>query len=149
MNIKPILGLTLIAASAPSFADQCAVDIDSTDQMTFSKNTIEISKSCKTFTINLGHSGSMAKTVMGHNLVVSKASDQAAIAMDGMSAGVEKEYLKQGDNRIIAKTKLIGAGEKTSTSFDVAKVSDGTQYVFFCSFPGHASLMRGDIRLID
>jgi len=59
------------------------------------------------------------------------------VATDGMAAGIEKNYLKEDDARIIAHTKIIGAGEKDSVTFDVSKLAAGTDYAFFCSFPGH------------
>jgi azurin len=45
---------------------------------------------------------------------------------------------------VIAHTKIIGAKETDSVTFDVAKVADGG-YGFFCSFPGHISMMKGTI----
>ena len=50
-----------------------------------------------------------------------------------------------GDPRIIAHTKLIGAGQTASMSFPVSKIKNGGPYVFFCSFPGHSALMHGTI----
>ena len=40
---------------------------------------------------------------------------------------------------------MIGGGESTSVTFDVSKIKDGGPYEFFCSFPGHAALMKGTI----
>jgi azurin len=112
--------------------------------MTFNTKEIVIDKSCKTFTVELTHSGSLPKNVMGHNLVISKEADMQPIATDGLAAGIDKNYLKDGDARIIAHTKIIGAKETDSVTFDVAKVADGS-YGFFCSFPGHISMMKGTI----
>lgn len=58
-----LLGL----ASTPLLAAECSVDVESTDQMTFNTQAISVSKSCKTFTVNLKHTGSLPKTAMGHN----------------------------------------------------------------------------------
>ncbi|AMB87364.1 azurin [Pseudomonas agarici] len=134
--------LTLV--SGQLLAAQCSATVDSTDQMSFNTKEITIDKSCKTFTVNLTHSGSMPKNVMGHNLVLSKTSDMAGIATDGIAAGIDKNYLKDGDDRIIAHTKIIGAGEKDSVSFEVSKLTEG-EYGFFCSFPGHISMMKGTV----
>ncbi|MNP11631.1 Azurin [compost metagenome] len=82
---------------------------------------------------------------MGHNLVISKEADMQPIATDGLGAGIEKSYLKEGDARVIAHTKIIGAGEKDSVTFDVAKLAEGEKYGFFCSFPGHISMMKGTV----
>ncbi|KIH85566.1 azurin [Pseudomonas batumici] len=143
-----VVAVSLLAlASGQLLAAECKVDVDSTDQMSFTTKEITIDKSCKTFTVNLTHAGSLPKNVMGHNWVLSKADDMAGIAADGMAAGIDKNYLKDGDTRIIAHTKIIGAGEKDSVTFDVSKLSASESYMFFCSFPGHNSLMKGAVVL--
>jgi azurin len=142
---KLVAASLLTLASGHLLAAECSVDVDSTDQMTFSTKAIEIDKSCKEFTVNLKHSGSLPKNVMGHNLVVSKEADMQPIATDGLSAGIDKQYLKEGDARIIAHTKIIGAGETDSLKIDVSKLDPAEKYGFFCSFPGHISMMKGTI----
>lgn len=136
-------------ASTPLLAAECSIDVESTDQMTFKTTSIEVSKSCKEFTVNLTHSGNLAKNVMGHNWVLTKTSDMVGVATDGMSAGLDADYLKADDARVIAHTKLIGAGETDSVTFDVSKLNAGEDYSFFCSFPGHYSLMKGSLKLVD
>src|SRR5471030_1898820 len=147
MFAKLVAVSLLTLASSQLMAAECKTTIDSTDQMTYATKAIEIDKSCKTFTVELTHSGSLPKNVMGHNWVLSKAADMAPIATDGMAAGIDKNYLKDGDTRIIAHTKIIGAGEKDSVTFDVSKLTAGESYEFFCSFPGHNSMMRGAVVL--
>ncbi|MEB0046449.1 MULTISPECIES: azurin [unclassified Pseudomonas] len=147
MFAKLVAVSLLTLASSQLMAAECKVDVDSTDQMSFNTKEITIDKSCKTFTVNLTHSGSLPKNVMGHNWVLSKTADMAGIATDGMSAGIDKNYLKDGDDRIIAHTKIIGAGEKDSVTFDVSKLAAGESYQFFCSFPGHNSMMKGAVVL--
>ena len=66
---------------------------------------------------------------------------------DGMAAGLDKNYVKDGDTRVIAHTKIIGSGEKDSVTFDVSKLKEGEQYMFFCTFPGHSALMKGTLTL--
>ena len=144
---KLVAASLLTLVSGHLLAAECSVEVDSTDQMTFSTKAIEIDKSCKTFTVNLKHSGSLPKNVMGHNWVLSKTEDAQPIATDGLSAGIDKDYLKEGDARVIAHTKVIGAGEKDSVSFDVSKLEAGQDYTFFCSFPGHISMMKGAVTL--
>ncbi|TVT81629.1 azurin [Pseudomonas sp. H3(2019)] len=147
MFAKLVAVSLLTLASSQLMAAECKVDVDSTDQMSFTTKEITIDKSCKTFTVNLTHSGSLPKNVMGHNWVLSKTADMAGITTDGMAAGIDKDYLKAGDTRIIAHTKIIGAGEKDSVTFDVSKLTAGESYQFFCSFPGHNSMMKGAVVL--
>lgn len=146
--IRKLVAVSLLTlASGQLLAAECSVTVDSTDQMSYNTKAIEIDKSCKTFKIELTHSGSLPKNVMGHNLVISKEADMQPIATDGLSVGIDKNYLKDGDARIIAHTKVIGAGETDSVSFDVAKLVADEKYGFFCSFPGHISMMKGTVTL--
>ncbi len=146
--IRKLVAVSLLTlASGHLLAAECSVTVDSTDQMSFNTKAIEIDKTCKTFTVELTHSGSLPKNVMGHNWVLSKEADAPAIASEGMAAGADKDYLKADDSRIIAHTKLIGAGEKDSVSFDVSKLDPAEKYQFFCSFPGHISIMKGAVTL--
>ena len=147
MFAKLVAVSLLSIASAQVMAAECKVTVDSTDQMSFNTKEIAIDKSCKQFTVELTHSGSMAKSVMGHNLVVSKEADMQGIATDGIGAGLDNNYLKAGDTRIIAHTKVIGAGEKDSLTIDVSKLAAGEKYGFFCSFPGHIAMMKGAVVL--
>jgi len=146
--IRKLVAVSLLTlVSGHLLAAECKVDIDSTDQMTYSTKAIEIDKSCKTFTVNLAHSGSLPKNVMGHNWVLAKEADAQPVATDGIGAGIDKNYLKEGDARVIAHTKIIGAGEKDSVTFDVSKLTAGEAYAFFCTFPGHISMMKGTVTL--
>jgi azurin len=142
-----ILAIIPFAIAAHASADSCSVDIDSTDAMRFDKDEIVIDKSCKEFTINLTHSGKLAKNVMGHNVVITKEADVSATAADAIAAGLENHYVKPDDARVIAFTEIIGGGEKTSTSFKVDALKAGEKYTFFCSFPGHVTLMKGNVTL--
>jgi azurin len=142
-----ILAVMPFAIAMHANADSCSVNIDSTDAMRFDKDEIVIDKSCKEFTINLTHSGKLAKNVMGHNVVITKEADVSATASDAIAAGLENHYVKPDDARIIAFTEIIGGGEKTSTSFKVDSLKANEKYSFFCSFPGHVTLMKGSVTL--
>jgi len=63
-----------------------------------------------------------------------------AVAADGIAAGEANNYLKPNDNRVLAYTALAKEGETVSVTFDAPP--RGT-YDFVCTFPGHATLMRG------
>src|SRR5690606_37726789 len=115
--------------------------------MKYDKSEILVDKSCKEFTINLTHSGKLAKNVMGHNVVITRTADARTVASDAMGAGLDNQYVKPGDERVIAFTDIIGGGEKTSKTFSVDKLKEGEDYTFFCSFPGHISLMTGTVSL--
>ena len=123
----------------------CATTIEGNDLMQFDVGSIVVPASCSEFSITLKHTGQMDVKVMGHNVVVSKASDLQGIVADGMSAGPDAGYLKPDDARVVARTEMIGGGQTSTASFQVARIKDGGPYEFFCSFPGHAAMMRGTI----
>ncbi|HTF96465.1 MAG TPA: azurin [Cellvibrio sp.] len=146
---KYVLTLSALLMASAQFAqaDDCSFTLNSNDAMQFEQKSIAVKSSCKEFTLNLHHTGKLPKNVMGHNWVLSKTADAKAIASDGLAAGVEKEYIKPGDERVIASTKLIGGGETASVTFQVSKLKAGEAYTYFCSFPGHIALMQGSLTL--
>lgn len=146
MFLKAVAVSLFTLASASAFAAECAVTVESTDQMAYTTQAFTVDKTCKAFTVTLTHSGNLPKNVMGHNLVISKTDDAQSIANEGMSQGLDKEYLKADDPRIIAYTKMIGAPEKQDTiTLDLSRLEAGGDYTFFCTFPGHMALMKGKV----
>jgi len=141
----PVAAAPAANGSKPATVADCATTIESNDAMQYNADSITVPASCAQFTITLKHVGTMAVNVMGHNLVVAKDADIAGIAADGMA--VTPEHVKPDDARIIAHTKMLGGGESASVTFDVAKIKDGGPYKFFCSFPGHLSLMQGSLQV--
>ena len=143
---QPAEAAPAAAASAkPAVVADCATTIEGNDAMQYNADSITIPASCSQFTIELKHVGSLAANVMGHNVVVAKAADVSGIAADGMSAA--PSFIKPDDARVIAHTEMIGGGGSTKVTFDVAKVKDAGDVAFFCSFPGHAGMMRGAINV--
>lgn len=139
--VLPLLAL----AAGPLSAAECAITVEGNDMMQFNTKAIEVPATCKDFTVTLKHVGKLPKASMGHNWVLSKTADEAAITAEAIKAGAAADYLKADDARIIAHTKLIGGGESDSVTFPVAKLTAGEAYSFFCSFPGHAALMKGSV----
>lgn len=148
---KTLATLAVLAASAfaaPAFAaDNCATTIEGNDKMQFNVKAVEVPKSCKTYTITLKHVGKLPKASMGHNLVITTDADAKAVAADGIKAGPGSDYVKAGDTRVLAASKVIGGGESTTVQLDVSKLKAGTGYTFFCSFPGHSTVMKGSLKL--
>ena len=147
MNLKPtyvalFLGMALIGSAS---AAACDTDIEGSDAMKYNKSSIEVPASCKDFTVHLKNVGKLPKTAMGHNWVLATQADMAGIAKDGAAAGAAKNYIKDGDTRVIAHTTLVGGGESASVTFQTAKLKAGQPYAYFCSFPGHIALMKGTL----
>ena len=134
--------------TAPAMAATCDTEIEGNDALQFSKSSIAVPQSCKQFTVKLKHTGKLPKAAMGHNWALTKTSDYQAAAADGMAAGLDKNYVKAGDARVIAHTRIVGGGETDSVTFETAKLKAGDAYTFFCSFPGHSGVMKGTLSLV-
>lgn len=150
VDTAPVDTTTPAPAAPPSdkpavAAASCATEIEGNDAMQYNVGSITVPASCTQFKITLKHTGRMPVAAMGHNVVITKSSDMPAVTADGMGAGAQNGYLKPGDPRVIAHTKLIGGGQTTSVSFAVSKIKGNGPYEFFCSFPGHSSIMKGTI----
>jgi azurin len=131
--------------SGVASAKTCSVTISGDDTMKFDKNQIAIAADCTEVQLTLKHTGKLPVTAMGHNWVLTQTSDFEAVAKAGASAGPQANYLPKNDARIIAHTKLIGGGETTSITFPTSKLKKGGDYTFFCSFPGHWTVMKGKL----
>jgi azurin len=146
--MRKLIAIALLGLlSTPLMAAECSTTVEASDAMQFNTKTITVPKTCKSFKVILKHTGKLPVTAMGHNWVLSQSSDEAGVVADGMKAGATNSYEKPGDTRIIAHTKLIGGGETDTTTINVAKLKAGEKYAFFCTFPGHAALMKGSLSL--
>jgi azurin len=132
-------GLMAQGASART----CVLEISSNDTMRFDRAELKVDASCSQVKLTLAHAGKLAASIMGHNWVLAKTADVAAVTSDGIKAGAAGDYIAAADTRVIAHTRLIGGGQDTSVTFSTKGLVKGGDYSFFCSFPGHASLMRG------
>lgn len=143
--MRTVLLLLALAASGLAHADNCTINLKSNDAMKFDQRAVTVSSTCKTITVNLAHTGKLPAQAMGHNVVIASADTYQAVAQDGMTAGLAGNYVKAGDPRVIASTKIIGGGETTSTSFAGSKLKAGGAYKFFCTAPGHLATMTGQL----
>ena len=134
-------------ASAPTANAACETTVESNDEMKFNTAEIAISKTCAQYKITLKHVGKMPVTAMGHNLVISKTEDAAGVVADGAAATAAKGFLKEGDARVIATTKLIGGGEEDTITVDTSKLTADGSYEFYCTFPGHYGMMKGVVKV--
>lgn len=146
MLCKILVASVLVLGAPAAMAATCSIDIEGSDMMKYNVANIDVSKSCKDFTINLKHTGKLPRNAMGHNVVVARTADMKGIDADGIKAGLDANYVKPGDTRVVAHSKVVGGGESTSVTFPVSKLG-ADPYSFFCSFPGHSTLMKGTITL--
>lgn len=146
--MKKFINLGVMVCSLGLFsnvnAETCELEINSNDKMQFDQSEMTIDAACSEVKLTLNHTGSMAKNVMGHNWVLTQKDEFQNVANAGMAAGLENNYLPTDQSKVIAATDVIGGGESTSITFDVSGLSKDISYSFFCSFPGHWAVMKGD-----
>ena len=140
-----------IAAGAGSVAraDDCQLTILANDMIQYNARTLHVDASCPQVELTLRHVGKQDAHVLGHNWVLARTADVAALASAGSSAGFGSGYLPAGDPRIIAATKIVGGGESTTINISMSKLAVGGDYTFFCSYPGHGPMMRGHFQVTD
>src|SRR5690606_34631390 len=108
IKLAPIVLLSALAMPGLAAAQECATAITGNDAMQFDLKEIVVDKACKEFTVTLKHVGKLPASAMGHNWVLTREQDMQGAATDGMAAGLDKDYLKPNDERVIAATELIG-----------------------------------------
>ena len=143
--MRNALFLIALAASGIAQAESCTINVKSNDAMQFDQHSLTVSSTCKTITVNFSHTGKLPAQAMGHNLVIAAAADYQAVAQDGLKAGLANDYVKPGDPRVIASTKIIGGGQSTSTTFPGNKLKAGGAYKVFCTAPGHLAMMTDQL----
>lgn len=138
--ITALLGMLFAGQAA---AKTCELEISGNDAIEFDKSELVVDSSCKEVTLTLKHSGEMSVQRMGHNWTLAKTENWRDVAQAGQAAGRDKNYVPPDDDRVLLHTELVGGGESTSITFDLAQLDQDTDYTFFCTFPGHWSQMNG------
>jgi len=142
-----VVSLLAIAGNAFGADKVCKLEITGTDAMQYDKKELSVAADCTQVELTLHHSGKLPAQAMGHNWVLAKTADVSGIASDGVGAGFAKDHIKDGDARVIAHTKIVGGGQSTSVTFPMSKLKAGESYTYFCSFPGHSSIMKGTFKV--
>ena len=136
-----LIGITALPAHA---ADKvCKVEITGNDLMQYDKKELKVAPDCTSIEVTMKHIGKLPAASMGHNWTLVKTADVAAVANDGLSAGLEADYIKKGDARVIAHTKVVGGGQSATVTIPMSKLKAGESYSYLCTFPGHSALMKG------
>ena len=129
--------------------DPCTLVIEAGDTLAYNINSMSAPASCGDITVTLNHTGNMPAAAMGHNWVLTTATDINALGMAGTQAGAQADYVPADDDTIIAATKVIGGGESTSVTFSTEGMQAGTDYTYVCTFPGHWAVMKGTFTLTN
>lgn len=144
-----LLALAMLGTSGAAIGANCTVNLEGNDRMQFNLKEATVSASCDEITVNLKHTGNLPVAAMGHNVVIAKTPDVAGLSADAIKAGAANGYLPPGDPRTIAATEMIGGGQASSVRFPANDLKAGGDYTFFCSFPGHAGVMKGALKVTD
>jgi azurin len=137
--IACVLGLTAGSAGA----EECHLTIQSNDLMQYDTQRLAVPAQCSEVELTLHHSGTLSAKLMGHDWVLARSSDVAALLTAGLAAGASRGFLPANDPRVLASTGMIGGGATISVRFSTAVLRPGGDYTFFCSSPGHATAMKG------
>lgn len=150
MTKRTLLAAAFIGANAFLFAGPaaaadkvCKLEITANDLMQYDKKEMKAGADCTTIEVTLKHIGKLPAASMGHNWVLVKTPDMQPVANDGLGAGLANNYLKPGDKRVIAHTKVVAGGESDTVKFPASALQKGGDYMFVCTFPGHSALMKG------
>jgi len=141
--MKYLIVAALLFLARVAAADVCPLTIDATDDMRFEQDSLQVGTRCTDVEVTLHHTGKLPAHIMGHNWVLTKTADVAAVANAGMGAGLANSFQRPGDTRIVAATKIVGGGERAVVKFSTSQLERGVSYSYFCSAPGHFSMMKG------
>src|SRR5690606_12341215 len=86
--------------------------------------------------------------LMEHNLLIVQPGTADEVAMEAIAMGEdgpENHYIPDNENVLFA-TRLLPANAKETLEF-MAPSQPG-DYQFVCTFPGHAPVMRGIMRVV-
>jgi azurin len=112
------------------------------DELAFNKTTLK-AKAGQPVSVTFQNKAS-ASSNLQHNWVLVKPGTAETVSTAGISAGPDKGYIPDSPD-IIAHTKLLNPGQKETVSF-AAPAAPG-DYPYICSFPGHATTMKGVLKV--
>ncbi len=141
--ISALISTGLLAVAAAQAAPR-VIEITANDQMAFSVKTIE-AKVGEELTVVLTNLGTLPKEMMGHNWVLLKPGTDAAAFAGAAITAKDTDYVPASmKDKVAAWIKVLGPKQKADTTFKLEAAGD---YTFICSFPGHAQLMKGVIKV--
>lgn len=136
-------------ATSEAKSEEKKPDIEITikaDTLAYDKAEFTVTEG-QTVKLNLESTSALPKAAGGHNLIIlAKGTDVAAFATKAMTEQAN-DYIPQDkptQEKILAKTKLLGPTEKDSITFTAPAA--GT-YDYICTFPGHFAVMKGKMKV--
>src|SRR5262245_7486660 len=83
----------VLTAPAQAAAKVCKLEIAGNDLMQFDKKELTAAADCTEIELTLKHIGKLPAQAMGHNWVLTKTADAAAVANAGLSAGIKANHI--------------------------------------------------------
>ena len=99
------------------------------DNLKYDTEKFEV-KAGQTVTLKYENNSSVFK----HNWVLVQSGTKDAVALDGIAAGEQNDYVQPGDERVIVTLKLVDPGKTGEITFPAPAAGN---YEFVCTFPGH------------
>lgn len=137
----------------------CQTTIYANDRMQYTDaqgarlETMLVPNMCQEFVVFMEYKGSLPSTVMGHNWILTEDKHIQELSSEAIKQGVAKGYLPlSDDSRVIAaSSRILGGGtndhHKDKIVVDMKKIQRDKTYTYWCSFPGHISMMRGGFQV--
>ena len=110
---------------------------NSMDVMSFSMNEIRVKSGS---TVKLHFKNTATDKAMKHNFFVVKNGSAESVAMEGNTAGPDKNFIPDDRANILFASKVLEPGQSEDLIF--AAPPSGT-YQFVCTYPGHWQRMNG------
>ncbi len=135
-------------ADLTNAGDQASVTVKTPgtnmQNMRYDLNMIKIQKG-QTVQLTLKNVAPESAKAMKHNFVVVKPQNARDVATAGMK-NKANDYLPKDQSNILAHTKILNPGEKTTVTFTMGET--GT-YEYICTYPGHYPTMKGKIKVVE
>jgi azurin len=130
------------SSGAATASANASFDVSANDTMKFNVTRLEV-KAGQDVKITFTNTGTMAKTVMGHNFVLLKKGVDAKAYVDAGVAAQATDYIPADQaDKVIVHTKLLGPKQSEELSFKAP--TEPGEYTYVCTFPAHfLSGMKG------
>jgi azurin len=112
------------------------------DELLFDKTTLS-AKAGAPVSLTFKNTAS-AGSGLQHNFVLVQIGKEMEVANAGIAAGPAKAYVPDSPD-VLAHTRLLNPGESETITF-TAPATAGN-YPYICSFPGHATTMKGVLKV--
>lgn len=122
------------------------VTITGNDTMKFDKAEFSV-KEGQVVALTFKNVGKLPKIAMGHNLLILKPGTEPLSFAAGCMANKDTTGLPtdaEALKKVVAGTKVLGPDESETITFTAPAAGE---YPYICTFPGHAAIMKGVMKV--